>query len=95
MRDTLDALDCGELLGDDWDLHGLDGNIDFAGLGMDDERRTRRASMWCSGSCAAASEARPRARRSIKNCLFFSDQMYRRFNKNDTHGDQMQEKHSV
>ena len=28
MRDTLDALDCGELLGDDWDLHGLDGNID-------------------------------------------------------------------
>ena len=30
-----------------------------------------------------------------KNCLFFSDQMYRRFNKNDTNGDQMQEKHSV
>ena len=38
MRDTLDALDCGELLGDDWDLHGLDGNIDFAGLGMDDDQ---------------------------------------------------------
>ncbi len=50
MRDTLDALDCGELLGDDWDLHGLDGNIDFAGLGMDDDQHrphnSRHLARW-------------------------------------------------